>query len=1272
MSEAVLAQVGLEAVMRLEQFMAQAKKYTDELDRMGRKNDTFAEIAKNAFDSVGNSFDRLFSSTLVTKAVGWLEKLVDEAGSATAVFQRLKIQFDTLAARDYAKAFGGTVQEALAKTSKQSKELLYWVREIAVTTPFTTESLGRSLAMAVAYGLNVTEAKRLVLAAGDFTAAFGQGNEVVERIIYNMGQMKAMGIVAGRQLRNLGAAFVPITDLLDIFGVKLDKDRKAIRQMFSTGEVSVKDFIDTFTTYVEETYPGSMERMQRTFTAVISNIKDYIQNLLGFEVLGPVSSEIAGQMQKIIQSMLNPEAYANAERAGLALLYVYERIMEVITPLGEVFKDFFASLGFGNSTTLKTVETIFNLGLALKFLMDLIGLMVSSVTKTLNKITESFGITFKDLIDKMFEWGKNIILSLARGMASAIQAVFNVIIAIGRAITKLLKGGSPPLLLPDLDKWGAEAMTVYMEGWLEGDFSAFNEIGDFMEKIIRSLKPGTSEEGLLDFIIGSRVAVGNAVEQMKDFGTVTQEVINKIQSSAGIASKELGDYLRVTLQLQIAQRDMNSQMKVYDDLLADLNSQLTQIENRQEQVSRVKEIDRTLNKVILTTDERERLELEKKQILLKQQIATTEAAKESYKNSAQANIDSLESQSKALRSLIEAQLGLNDAVSKAKQGVGGGATTTPEELPISELPDMGTIETGIEDIQKMFDELWTNLKADWDQFWKDLTLPFEPIQTQINLAIELFGGIFKDPKVIGAWQNFKTTIQTDWANIVLAFNNSGILDSLGTAIGKIVTWLTVSTDKTGRSLLDRFAEAIDNIARAIVIAMPGINDFIIKFGDKLVDEILPAIAGPLLDFLTNVLPGAIENLPATLTSLGNFINLIAPFLGFILEFKAMKFMGLPTWVADLVVAATWLDMLNKKFDPKTFGVGKAEVKLDNWWSTTFGPDSTFSKNWAGLSPQIEKIWDELFGSKGTFATIFAPKAKGTVDKGFSDIFGGEGSIIGMILGLGPQISMWWEGLFGEKGSVSIWCATLLTNMGLWFNGIFGPEGIVMILINGSILLVQTWWDGLWGQKGSIFIWWSTLQTNIGIWFQTIFGTEGTIMTEINKLEISVKTWWDGLWGPEGKIALWIKGIVNIGEDIANNIKKGFLNKAEAMKTSIINFVSGILAKIIWYVQQMLYWLGLADKAQSNTGVESPTGQAGGGIVVAGNRYKINEGNQTESFVPAMNGRILSAQQTIQASRPIINNIDRSVHLEMNPSYKNIQTEASVYMDAVAALSAIRR
>lgn len=553
----------LKAILDITDVQKNSKSYNSILSSMNSVTQTFIKsvsgmnVSGNLFSGLEESFKRIRDVTFsilvadtfrdIERAIG---AVVDEAVAAVSVFQTMKIQFDTLAARDYARSFGVSVADALRATTGQAEQLIYWVRQLAVTTPFSVESVGRMLALSQAYGFSVVESKKLTESVGNFTAAMGLQDDTMRRIIYNMGQMVSQGKPTGRELRDLSNSFVPIGTIADRFAKSLGTSRAEILKMFSTGKIGAKQFVAEFVKMVDEDFPNAMVRMSRTFVAVQNNIQDLIQSLLGYEVLGPVADKIAGTLQDLLQSVLTPENYAIAGNLGDVLLFSYNRLAETVSrSVIPTINEFFSIIGISKPTTYDVAKIVMTLAANIKLLAENAAEGVRGFSGFIESTLGYFGTSLSDLADNMFQWGENVILSFASGIASGVGFIIEALTSVADTITYFLKAGSPPRLLPDLTLWGTEAMIAYMQGWKSADFSLFNDIGDLMTKAIQSWSSILTDVQIDQKIIATQNAIAKAVDQFSHFGSVTASVMNDIMNAAGFTVNGMREFVIKTMEL---------------------------------------------------------------------------------------------------------------------------------------------------------------------------------------------------------------------------------------------------------------------------------------------------------------------------------------------------------------------------------------------------------------------------------------------------------------------------------------------------------------------------------------------------------------------------------------------------------------------------------------------------------------------------------------------------------------------------------------------------
>ena len=428
-----------------------------------------------------------------------------------------------------------------------------------------------------------------------------------------------------------------------------------------------------------------------------------------------------------------------------------------------------AATEIGSKMTPLATEIVSSFRRVLPNLLQ-IGAGIAAILRNLVQIGVNFikalargmGVNFDALASNSGSWGENIIVSLAAGMAAAASAVVSVLNQIGQIISYWLKPGSPPKLLPKLDEWGAGAMTAYMDGWGDGDFSIFDEIANTVEGFLRSLGDQVPEADLIPRVMGARTAVAEAVSQMRQFGSVSQSALDGIFNSAGITDGAIRNYVTTLFQLQAAneaviaaQAEVNKVTKQYDDLLSPLNAQLDALNNKQESADAEQElagIRKRLAEERLTDSEREQLMMQAQRIELEQQIRATEAEKAAAVAAANDKLDAaqdvqdqLEDQAGSQQSLIDVQeennqmiadqLELLESLKDELADVGKTAASSLGKA-FSELPDM--IEPALASVGDAGDLF----ASKFDSVFERVSEQFEPLTSEVEELGNTWGGIF--------------------------------------------------------------------------------------------------------------------------------------------------------------------------------------------------------------------------------------------------------------------------------------------------------------------------------------------------------------------------------------------------------------------------------------------------------------------------------------------------------------------------------------------------
>lgn len=657
------------------------------------------------------------------------KSLSEDALKAVDYFQRIQIQFDSLFAKDVSRTTGIPVGEALKYVTERTQELLLWIRKLAVETPFTVESLTKMIAWGKAFGFTTARSKELTIAIGNFTSAMGLEDENMERIMYHFGQMNALGKVMGRQLLGLGQDMVPVAEIIKAIADETKKSVSQVREELASGAMDPQVFIGKFLEMMNRDFPDAMNRMARTLTGVKQNIQDFIQTLFGMEFLGPVMSRVTASLYDFLQVLLSEESIRNFTAAGQTLLMVYDNIASSLeTYLIPAVRNFIDNIGLGGANVYTFAEALFYVSTAIEMFIRGMSYAIDKVGEIVGQILDQFQVLI-DLPYKSYGWGANVILMFAKGLAFGLRYVIQALNVIAIYITRMLRAHSPPELLPDLPLWGMQAMQSYLEGWSSADFSVFDDISGMIEKYIRSI-PGMADADILSGIIGSRASVDELIDQFNATGDIGQSALMEVANATGVASEAMRDYIVNLLNMQRAQQNLNSITKYYDDILKDLNEQRAALRKEADDTGRIREIDKAMATGLLTSQEYENLSLEKRGIILDQQIEQTKIDKENAVSAAQAKLDAAKELYDVTKAYLEVQIRNNellkeqlDLLNKLKEGKG-----TEEEPEIS-LGEGSLIRfpKGLPQIEDYIGELRKKLRG----------LEFEVYARFVALGVEL-------------------------------------------------------------------------------------------------------------------------------------------------------------------------------------------------------------------------------------------------------------------------------------------------------------------------------------------------------------------------------------------------------------------------------------------------------------------------------------------------------------------------------------------------------
>lgn len=291
------------------------------------------------------------------------------------------------------------------------------------------------------------------------------------------------------------------------------------------------------------------------------------------------------------------------------------------------------------------------------------------------------------LAPQMFSYAQNITDQFANGLAAGIRAIIPVITTIRQLFTYWFAPGSPPRVLPDIDKWGAAAMGQFLKGFTAVDVKdAFAGIGSAIEQILRSdVSAGKADEnGLVGRVLGSQNAIKAAVAEFGRAGQISETTLQRIVRSSGSAGGSIAALVKAYFDVQKAsdtatraQEQLNRVTEKYDAILDPLRGQLDSVRAEQQRLAdqqRLIAAQNTLNNFESTAAEKRAAQLEIQQISLEQQISTVEDQKKAETDKAQAVVDGAKKEQDAAQkkldiaqATIDQQVQINNLLGEQRQ-----------------------------------------------------------------------------------------------------------------------------------------------------------------------------------------------------------------------------------------------------------------------------------------------------------------------------------------------------------------------------------------------------------------------------------------------------------------------------------------------------------------------------------------------------------------------------------------------------------------------------
>lgn len=154
--------------------------------------------------------------------------------------------------------------------------------KIAAKTPFEFPQLTQSTQRLLGFGMAAKDVIPTMQAVGDAVAAAGGGGEQIDRISTALGQIQAKGKVSSEELMQMAESGIPA---LKILGDQLGLTGQQLTDKLKKGAIDADTGIQALVAGIGKRYKGMAEAQSKTFSGMLSTLKDNAKQVLGAVML---------------------------------------------------------------------------------------------------------------------------------------------------------------------------------------------------------------------------------------------------------------------------------------------------------------------------------------------------------------------------------------------------------------------------------------------------------------------------------------------------------------------------------------------------------------------------------------------------------------------------------------------------------------------------------------------------------------------------------------------------------------------------------------------------------------------------------------------------------------------------------------------------------------------------------------------------------------------------------------------------------------------------
>ena len=315
--------------------MASFGTYRIVLELIGK--DRTGNIFQRVARGLGDIF-RISAAIIAANIFGALARgigqIASEAIRAVEFFQNMQILLSSLVAREMVQMSEGTktVGEVMGWAELKAEKLMAQIAQLSIKSPFRVEQVQEVFRMAMAFGFTTTEAVSFTEALLNVSAGIGATDDMLNRMAYNLAQVRLQGKVTALDIRQLALAGFDLRAVMksvgEQFGLNIE-DHHDFNAALEEGLITWEDFTEGFAEYAETNFGGASERMARTLQGLKSTFHDVFFLSIP-KILGPSVEIITEELNKVLDWYLEFMDSGVLEQWGDRIAIATQRVIDVI------------------------------------------------------------------------------------------------------------------------------------------------------------------------------------------------------------------------------------------------------------------------------------------------------------------------------------------------------------------------------------------------------------------------------------------------------------------------------------------------------------------------------------------------------------------------------------------------------------------------------------------------------------------------------------------------------------------------------------------------------------------------------------------------------------------------------------------------------------------------------------------------------------------------------------------------------------------------------